>query len=460
MELFQHLWTSFLRVGNEVLDVLENGTGYLELEETLQKCLDDLGRDILKMTLEAADARLREGISERPGWVVERKNETKSVLTPFGQLTYERTYFQHKQTREYAHLVDRMAGFEPHCRIDAATKGILVEAAANQSYRKSGATREVSGQTVLKAVRSFCGQRFDVSTQAQEEAKRRCRFIYVEADEDHVANQHGRSLQVPLVYVHEGVTGSRKRRKLKEARYFSGPYADLEDLWFDVLDYIDSRYDVESLEHIFVAGDGASWIRAGARLLPKSVFVLDRFHLKKWITAAVGTNRDWQKRMWEALRWCDRKAVKEVLHEAFELADTPTRKQAIVDCKRYIGRNWDGIEAYREHAGEVLGCSAEGHVSHVLSSRLSSRPSAWTKLGAGQMAQLRVMQANGQRIRQTYLAKTRANSVALLKVCKKAIARQREQLQLPWPEQLGNLPALAGHRTFLTRALKGLSFSA
>jgi len=36
-----------------------------------------------------------------------------------------------------------------------------------------------------------------------------------------------------------------------------------------------------------------------------------------------------------------------------------------------------------------LGCSAEGHVSHVLSERMSSRPLGWSRQGAEQMARLR-----------------------------------------------------------------------
>ncbi len=42
----------------------------------------------------------------------------------------------------------------------------------------------------------------------------------------------------------------------------------------------------------------------------------------------------------------------------------------------------------------VLGCSAEGHVSHVLASRMSTLPMGWSKKGAGQMARLRAYKYN------------------------------------------------------------------
>lgn len=53
---------------------------------------------------------------------------------------------------------------------------------------------------------------------------------------------------------------------------------------------------------------------------------------------------------------------------------------------------------YQRHPG-AQGCSAEGHVSHILSDRLSSRPLGWSVENMENIAQLRVMKANGQVIR-------------------------------------------------------------
>ena len=47
------------------------------------------------------------------------------------------------------------------------------------------------------------------------------------------------------------------------------------------------------------------------------------------------------------------------------------------------------------HKDGVTGSSTEGHVSHVLSSRMSSRPMGWSRTGAGKMAQLRAYYYNG-----------------------------------------------------------------
>lgn len=42
----------------------------------------------------------------------------------------------------------------------------------------------------------------------------------------------------------------------------------------------------------------------------------------------------------------------------------------------------------------LSGCSAEGHVSHVLSDRMSSRPMGWSQTGADRMSKLRGYEKN------------------------------------------------------------------
>src|SRR5690606_588927 len=117
----------------------------------------------------------------------------------------------------------------------------------------------------------------------------------------------------------------------------------------------------------------------------------------------------------------------------------------------------DGIRAWRRYEGIWQGCSAEGHVSHVYAARLSSRPMAWSRVGVQTMAQLRVWQANGGSARAAYL---HGKPQPPLKVSSRWLQRLREEVEpgrlLP-AETPGNLPALRGHRTALTRALRALS---
>ncbi|WPC08252.1 UPF0236 family transposase-like protein [Globicatella sp. PHS-GS-PNBC-21-1553] len=64
-------------------------------------------------------------------------------------------------------------------------------------------------------------------------------------------------------------------------------------------------------------------------------------------------------------------------------------KQTLQKVRRYLIGNWDSIQ--RQRAPHYIGCSAEGHVSHWLSDRLSSRPLGWSTTGAENIAKARYM---------------------------------------------------------------------
>lgn len=66
--------------------------------------------------------------------------------------------------------------------------------------------------------------------------------------------------------------------------------------------------------------------------------------------------------------------------------------------------NWDGIAIKAEKGNEIVGCSAEGHVSHVYSDRLSSRPKGWSQIGVSQMSALRIYKKNGGKIYDLVMA--------------------------------------------------------
>lgn len=102
--------------------------------------------------------------------------------------------------------------------------------------------------------------------------------LYVEADEDHVAMQDGTNQQMKLIYVHEGQKGvGKKRRALIAPRYFTGLYKGCTDeLWYEVLTYIDAAYDLAEVEEISLSGDGAPWIKMGVQILPKCRLYLDK----------------------------------------------------------------------------------------------------------------------------------------------------------------------------------------
>lgn len=67
--------------------------------------------------------------------------------------------------------------------------------------------------------------------------------------------------------------------------------------------------------------------------------------------------------------------------------------EVIIELQKYALGNWEAV--MRSYHNELItGCSAEGHVSHILSERLSSRPMGWSQTGADRMSKLRCYERN------------------------------------------------------------------
>jgi|GEM_PF-2196716 len=138
MELIRQIKENFLQVAENVLNSLEGEFNYSEFQLKLKDSLDDLGRRICQDVLQSADDLICKNRAERAGWHIERRDDEKSIPSPFGVVEYKRTFFTNKKSKEYAHLFDLRAGHGPHARLDCALKGMLVERAVEFSYRKSG----------------------------------------------------------------------------------------------------------------------------------------------------------------------------------------------------------------------------------------------------------------------------------------------------------------------------------
>ncbi len=457
MDLVRLVQGKVLSVVEAVANFLESGTDYLSFEKQLKRELDGLGLDLLQVVLESLDRELRASKARKQEWTVVRKNDRKELLTPFGMLAYQRSYYRHKESKRYGYLVDEKIGITPHTRVGVSLKGDLVQTSAGISYE--GATVQLSRHNAeLKVSRqtvAACVKEFQAKAPPVPEQKLRVPVLYLEADEDHVKVMGRKGAQARLIYLHEGVV-EQPRRHLKNARYFTTVGKDPEEFWLEVSDYIAGHYEIESIEKIYLSGDGGGWIRAGTEYIPGVIFILDKFHLAKYILKATAHAPELKRPIYRGIRSLNKQAVLNHLYEALCRAKEAPRQHRIGETIKYIDRNWDGIEAAVKHPH--VGCSAEGHVSHVLAARLSSRPMAWSLKGAEKMAAMRAVRANGELVSEHYLASRKPASpmVELKEVVRKELIRLRGN-RLLGKENLNNVPLFNGVNNLTRMALKGLN---
>jgi len=422
-----------------------------------RKTLDEIGIVLVSEALETVDEIYRNSKSRKHNWTVKSKAAKKTITTIFGEVEYARTYYKNKKTGKCSYLSDEAVGISAHEKLDASLKAKLIEEAVFMPYSRSGekATEAVrlTGQTVMNSIRELGKVENDTVEIKQE--KKAVKVLYIEADEDHVALQSGGHIDPKLVYVHEGREKAGKDRwKLLNARYFSGVYKNSDELWVEVADYIDQAYDVDAVEKIYLSGDGAPWIKNGLSWIKGSIYVLDRYHLSRYITQATAHMGHTTPIMWEYINRADKESTKELFKVIINTTETETKKKSVQEARRYILSNWKGIR--NQYETDYAGCSAEGHVSHILSSRLSSRPLGWCRTGTDQMARLRVFAANGGNIYDMFLKrkKAAANEARAIEVDQEILKRRKLSASY---ENIGNIAILnTGKRTLAAQFLKSV----
>lgn len=169
---------SFREVVEKSIAEFFSGKGLSAFQQEYRDGMNQIGTLIQQRLIEFIDQELVEDPSLREDWVIERRNDKKTVLSPFGQVTYKRTYFRNKRTGKYAYLADRIVGYTPHQRLDTLLEADLLEEVVDKSYRKAGETLEkqargtrVSGQTVLNVVRKFKSEQIEVKEKPTRSGK-------------------------------------------------------------------------------------------------------------------------------------------------------------------------------------------------------------------------------------------------------------------------------------------------
>ncbi len=369
-----------------------------------------------QMILEQKEARKIAGIS------VHKRNASREYLSRFGQVEFARTYY--KTEPGYGYLADKVVGLESYDRISKNVCAELVDRAALMSYQRSSEETtkgKVTKQTVMNKIRKTKGLELIPKGKG-----RKVRYLYVAADEDHVPLQSGKNVIVPLITVHEGIENvSKNRNRCVNAKHFSEYGKPPKVLWEEVGAWLAEEYDIDSIEQTYLHGDGAGWIRTGLEFLPRSSFVLDKYHIEKSIkTATGGSMRGYTFKIRRAIQNYDLKRFEDVVNEMLMEVESSSQGERLVGFKKYIMNNWDGI-LIRQNDFKCGGSCTEAQVSHVLAERLSRGPKGWSEEGLKHMSKLRVFKVNGECVKPENIKK-RNEKAELSEMEKRAVRMVKE----------------------------------
>lgn len=339
------------------------------------------------------------------GLSIKEKNRPRNLLVSLGELHLKRDYYYDRINKCFAYPLDAVLGIEPFDRIGKNVSARLVEAATEYSYAKS-AKIVTSGKVSRQTVRNKILKAPELEVVSLPLDKKEVRELHVFADEDHVHLQKPnkekgkRNRIVPLVTVTEGIARENAgRNSTINPMHFVDTAFDTASLWEDVDGYIRTNYVVESIEKIYVHGDGGSWILNGLNEYEQTNHVMDGYHLGKQLKAINSKfpGLSVRYRLEKAIRADDCEKANDIVDGLIKHAKEPKQMMAAETARTYLNNKWD--EIVNRRILDIPGSCTEGQVSHVLSERFSRNPMGWSKEGLGKLSKLRVYVKNGGEIK-------------------------------------------------------------
>jgi len=167
---------------------MENGETISDFITLLRNDMDKLGRELCKCLIETLDEMIMESQDRKKKWKIIRKKDRK-LITEFGEVKFNRRYYKSKLNSEYYHLADKKLGIDKYQRIDKKVEAEMVDLATDKSYAKVGAgivnNLEITDQTVMNKIRNL--DKIENNELNDPGEKKEVEYLYIEADEDHVA---------------------------------------------------------------------------------------------------------------------------------------------------------------------------------------------------------------------------------------------------------------------------------
>lgn len=398
-------------------ELYKNPKNLAEFVIATRKETDELARRFIQEVVQEMDDIIYQHPSRKKNWYVEQKDNKKKLLTSVGEIVYSKTLYVSKDkggeegTNTYCYLLDKFLGLEPNQTMTEDVKANIYQEAVQTSYRKGGEMACPEGVTKGTVKNVLHQIKFPGNFQIPE-VKKVVDYLYIDADEDHyhlqfqnkkgdlVVNEKGRKCNGAInkiIYVFEDIVPEApksKRNKLVNPHYFCrGTEQDNKSLWKEVFAYIEATYDLEKVKRIYINSDGGQWIKSGHYGFANTMFVLDEFHLSQSFVRLTRHMKDSSEDAIDELRNCIRRKNKTDFYDVIERIKACTESEktlAIIDKEAaYIASNWTAAKYRLARKEGVKSCSAEGHVYHVLSSRMSTQAMGWSRHGGSQMARLR-----------------------------------------------------------------------
>jgi len=379
-------------------------------EEEIFNWTCSLAQELAKTLLENVDKQLME--EKDQSLKVECLKEHR-VKTVFGDVRIRRRLYC-DSNGETRFLLDEKMGLDKGCHVSPKVKEMAVFTSSyfpflgSEDLLRAILPSGISHTTIhrlvgkltdpyIRAEEREIEEVFDGGAIPESEG-RIVPYLFVEADGTSIALQREekRRGEVKVGIAYEGWEEvSKNRYKLKDKTVYTGIMSG-DRFWEGFSLALAKKYDLSQIGNAIVGGDGAPWVKKGAKLLG-GIYQLDKFHLKRALHRALA-NDPLVAEVYQACITGHTEKADRLLVEAQQKADADRQKE-IMGLRGYLMANCYGLRDYRlEVGGDGLrGLGAiEGNVDKLVANRMKKRGMSWTINGAQRMASLIRLRETGQ----------------------------------------------------------------
>lgn len=395
------------------IDSSGNVMNYINLLSNLDESLCIIARESLISIFEAMDKSFRLS-SERKRKYIVKSNHSRTIMTIFGEITFNRTFYVSKLNNKSYCYVDRVLGLHKYDYFDPYLKALIVEYSANNSYQKvANYINDLIGNRIkIKSSFNYLSRQTirniilaSLVSKPKHEEIETPEILYIIADEKfiHTQNNNKKDVMEKSIVVFEKIIN----KKLVNKQIF----ASVDHSYLhNCLDYIYEVYDVDKIKTIYVMGDGASWIknlRESFRFnnAVNIIYALDKFHFKQSLHH-IALDKNLENILESYVINNNRTAFKECCEELIK--SFPHRKETITNKEKYILNNITGIIAMYKNN---LSCPMESQISHNIADFFSARPKGYAVKTIEKLTELRLLFKNNYNIKELYLNNFNNNEI-------------------------------------------------
>lgn len=392
--------------------------------EILERSME-WGRQCYKAVLEQVDEGL--AACRDRGLAIEHRRAAW-YQTCLGPVQVRRRQYRDKLGKRSC-ILDEAMGMGRHKHVSRGVEELALDCASQMPYRRSAevlrkaSAIDMTHQTIWRLVARSAdpwlagGERelewFRETGEIPQGEGRQVAQLMVEADGVMVSLQRSkeRKAEVKLGIAYEGWQRVGKDRYRTVSKSIFATVGPERQFWDGFTFKLGKRYDLASIKRSIVGGDGAQWVKDGASYMGAR-FQLDRYHLNRELTRALGHDSETKAKVWRACVNENPETGLAILAEAESKARGETRERIAHACS-YLRQNISGISDYRLESDYTAGLrrtgAIEGNVDKLVARRMKNQGMAWTVKGIQRLLCVRFLVLEGklsERLRQAKKAKT------------------------------------------------------